>query len=265
MGGGSTEIVAFDGETVRTAVSLPIGCVMLMKRFTDCTKRNPFPKKENIVQSSHCMNCGRKLGWRDMVPVFSYLFLRGRCRQCGARISIQYPLIEALNGVLYVVVFMAGGFTFSSVLYCLMTSALIVIAVIDERTYQIPVSQNLFLGLLGIIMTVYDFRHILSHIIGAVIVSLFLYGLYYFSSGKAIGGGDIKLMAYAGLLLGAKNIIFAFILACILGSVIHTIRMKVSKRNNLLALGPYLSAGIFIAALWGSRFWTWYLGMMGIY
>lgn len=225
----------------------------------------PYPEKENIVQSSHCMNCGHKLGWRDMVPVFSYIILRGRCRQCGARISIQYPLIEALNGVLYVVVFMAGGFTFSSVLYCLMTSALIVIAVIDERTYQIPVSQNLFLGLLGIIMTVYDFRHILSHIIGAVIVSLFLYGLYYFSSGKAIGGGDIKLMAYAGLLLGAKNIIFAFILACILGSVIHTIRMKVSKRNNLLALGPYLSAGIFIAALWGSRFWTWYLGMMGIY
>ena len=208
-----------------------------------------IPKKENIVQSSHCMNCGRKLGWRDMVPVFSYIILRGRCRQCGARISIQYPLIEALNGVLY----------------CLMTSALIVIAVIDERTYQIPVSQNLFLGLLGIIMTVYDFRHILSHIIGAVIVSLFLYGLYYFSSGKAIGGGDIKLMAYAGLLLGAKNIILAFILACILGSIIHTIRMKVSKRNNLLALGPYLSAGIFIAALWGSRFWTWYLGMMGIY
>ena len=208
-----------------------------------------IPKKENIVQSSHCMNCGRKLGWRDMVPVFSYIILRGRCRQCGARISIQYPLIEALNGVLY----------------CLMTSALIVIAVIDERTYQIPVSQNLFLGLLGIIMTVYDFRHILSHIIGAVIVSLFLYGLYYFSSGKAIGGGDIKLMAYAGLLLGAKNIIFAFILACILGSVIHTIRMKVSKRNNLLALGPYLSAGIFIAALWGNCFWTWYLGMMGIY
>ena len=208
-----------------------------------------IPKKENIVQSSHCMNCGRKLGWRDMVPVFSYIILRGRCRQCGARISIQYPLIEALNGVLY----------------CLMTSALIVIAVIDERTYQIPVSQNLFLGLLGILMTVYDFRHILSHIIGAVIVSLFLYGLYYFSSGKAIGGGDIKLMAYAGLLLGAKNIILAFILACILGSVIHTIRMKVSKRNNLLALGPYLSAGIFIAALWGSRFWTWYLGMMGIY
>lgn len=224
-----------------------------------------IPKKENLVQSSHCMSCGRKLGWRDMVPVFSYIFLRGRCRQCGAKISPQYPLIEALNGVLYVIVFMANGFTFTSVLYCLMTSALIVITVIDERTFQIPISSNLFLGLLGIIMTVYDYRHILSHIIGAVCVSLFLYALYYFSSGKAIGGGDIKLMAYAGLLLGAKNILLAFILACVLGSVIHTIRMKVSKRNNLLAMGPYLSAGIFIAALWGNRFWTWYLGMMGIY
>lgn len=224
-----------------------------------------IPKKENLVQSSHCMSCGRKLGWRDMVPVFSYIFLRGRCRQCGAKISPQYPLIEALNGVLYVIVFMANGFTFTSVLYCLMTSALIVITVIDERTFQIPISSNLFLGLLGIIMTVYDYRHILSHIIGAVCVSLFLYALYYFSSGKAIGGGDIKLMAYAGLLLGAKNILLAFILACVLGSVIHTIRMKVSKRNNLLAMGPYLSAGIFIAALWGNRFWAWYLGMMGIY
>ena len=208
-----------------------------------------IPKKENIVRSSHCMSCGRKLGWRDMVPVFSYIMLRGRCRQCGAKISIQYPLIEALNGVLY----------------CLMTSALIVITVIDERTFRIPVTFNLFIGLLGIIMTVYDYRHIVSHLIGAFCVSLFLYGLYYFSSGKAIGGGDIKLMAYAGLLLGARNILLAFVLACILGSVLHTIRMKVSKRNNLLAMGPYLSAGIYIAALWGDRFWTWYLGMMGIY
>ena len=224
-----------------------------------------IPKKENIVQSSHCMSCGRKLGWRDMVPVFSYIMLRGRCRQCGAKISIQYPLIEALNGVLYVIVFMANGFTFSSALYCLMTSALIVITVIDERTFRIPVTFNLFIGLLGIIMTVYDYRHIVSHLIGAFCVSLFLYGLYYFSSGKAIGGADIKLMAYAGLLLGARNILLAFVLACILGSVLHTIRMKVSKRNNLLAMGPYLSAGIYIAALWGDRFWTWYLGMMGIY
>lgn len=71
-------------------------------------------------------------------------------------------------------------------------------------------------------------------------------------------------MTTAGLVLGAKNIIFAFVLACILGSVIHTIRMKVSKKNNLLAMGPYLSVAIYIAALWGNRFWNWYMGLMGL-
>ena len=221
-----------------------------------------IPNKENIVSHSHCMSCGRKLRWYDMVPIFSYIVLKGRCRQCGAKISIQYPLIEALNGVLYVIVFMANGFTFSSVLYCLMTSALIVITVVDERTYTIPVTFNLFLGFIGIVMTVYDWRHMISHIVGALVVSLFLYALYYFSSGQAIGGGDIKLMAFAGLILGWKNILLAFVLACILGSVIHLIRMKVSKKNNLLAMGPYLSLGIFIAALWGNHFWNWYMSLM---
>ena len=80
---------------------------------------------------------------------------------------------------------------------------------------------------------------------------------------NAVTNQNMSLVS--GLLLGARNILLAFVLACILGSVIHSIRMKVSKKNNLLAMGPYLSAGIFIAALWGNRFWTWYLGMMGIY
>ena len=69
-------------------------------------------------------------------------------------------------------------------------------------------------------------------------------------------------MAVAGLILGWKNIILAFVLGCVFGSVIHTIRMKVSKKNNLLAMGPYLSAGIFVAALWGDRFWSWYMSCM---
>ena len=246
--------------TVLTYIIIFLYGIVIGSFLNVCIYR--IPGKENIASRSHCMSCGRKLHWYDMVPIFSYVCLRGRCRQCGAKISIQYPLIEALNGVLYVIVFMANGFTFSSVLYCLMTSALIVITVIDERTYTIPVTFTLFLGLIGIVMTVYDWRHMISHIVGALVVSLFLYALYYFSSGQAIGGGDIKLMASAGLILGWKNIILAFLLACILGSVIHLIRMKVSKKNNLLAMGPYLSLGIFIAALWGNHFWNWYMSLM---
>jgi leader peptidase (prepilin peptidase)/N-methyltransferase len=81
------------------------------------------------------------------------------------------------------------------------------------------------------------------------------------SKGRAIGGGDVKLMAAAGLYLGWKQIILAFLLGCILGSIIHILRMKITSADHVLAMGPYLSAGILIAALWGDTFINWYLNM----
>lgn len=221
-----------------------------------------IPKKESILPRSHCMGCGSVLRWYDMFPVFSYIILRGRCRNCGAKISIQYPLVEALNGVLYVIVFMANGINLCSVLYCFMTSALIVISVIDERTFEIPVSLNCFLAVLGVLMCLLDTEQLKGHLIGAVCVSLFLYLLYVLSGGRAIGGGDVKLMAAAGLILGWKLSILAFLLACVLGAVIHLLRMKLSSAEHMLAMGPYLSAGIFLAALWGNRIIDWYFGYL---
>ena len=84
------------------------------------------------------------------------------------------------------------------------------------------------------------------------------------SGGRAIGGGDIKLMAACGLLLGWQRIVLAFFLGCILGSVIHTVRMKVSHAGHVLAMGPYLAAGIFLAALWGETWIRWYIGLLGL-
>lgn len=223
-----------------------------------------IPEKESIMPRSHCMNCGGVLHWYDMFPLFSYIILRGRCRYCGAEISKQYPLIEALNGVLYVIVFMANGINISSMLYCLMTSVLIVLTVIDERTFEIPLCLNIVLALIGVGMCVVDSKNIVSHLAGAVCVSLFLFVLWFLSGGKAIGGGDVKLMAAAGLILGWKLTILAFIIACVLGSVIHIIRMKVSGAEHMLAMGPYLSMGIFIAALWGNKMVDWYLNILCI-
>lgn len=95
-----------------------------------------IPAGEDFVQTrSHCVKCGYQLTWFDMIPVFSYLALRGRCRKCGEKISPQYPIIEALNAVLYLIVFLCNGINFLSVIYCLVTSALIVISVIDERNH----------------------------------------------------------------------------------------------------------------------------------
>ena len=220
-----------------------------------------IPKKEDIVKmSSHCMSCGYHLKWYDMVPIFSFLALRGKCRKCGAKLSVQYPLIEAANGILYVCIVWTGGIGIESLLYCLMASALLVLSVIDFRTYEIPFGINLFILALGLVRAVTDFSNILTYLIGSLSVSIVLAILYYATGGRAIGGGDVKLMAACGLLLGWKLIILAFLLGCVLGAVIHVIRMKVSGEGRVLAMGPYLAMGVLIAALWGGRLLTWYFG-----
>ena len=104
-----------------------------------------LPLHESIITApSHCMTCGRKLRWYDLVPVFSWIVLGGKCRNCKSKISVQYPIIEALNGVLYVLVCAVNGLNRSSLLYCLMTSALLTLSLIDWRTYEIPFGINVF-------------------------------------------------------------------------------------------------------------------------
>ena len=218
-----------------------------------------IPKKEDIVKvRSHCMSCGYKLEWYDLIPLFSYLFLRGRCRKCKTKLSAQYPLIEAANGVLYVVIVLTNGVNVESLLYCLLSSALLTLSVIDFRTYEIPLGINICILALGVVRIVTDYTNWSSYIIGFFAVSVFLTILYYTTKGRGIGGGDVKLMAACGLLLGWKLIILAFFLGCIFGAVIHLIRMKISGEGHVLAMGPYLSAGIFVAMLWGEQMIGWY-------
>lgn len=224
-----------------------------------------IPKQENIVKiRSHCMNCGYQLKWYDLVPVFSYLCLGGKCRSCKQKISVQYPLIELLNGALYCTVFAVYGISVDALLYALLTSALIALSVIDFRTYEIPVGINIFILTLGLIRIVTDYADWLDYAVGFFIVSGFLYIVHLVTKGRGIGGGDIKLMAVAGLLLGWKLILLAFVLGCIIGSVIHVARMKISGQGHMLAFGPYLSVGILISALAGEQMIRWYLSWLGL-
>ena len=219
-----------------------------------------IPLKESVVTTrSHCMRCGYKLKWYDLVPVFSYVFLRGRCRKCGDRISPQYPIIELLNGILWVLTFIYTGINITSLIYSLVISALIVLSVIDFRTFEIPVSINVYIGIMALVNIATDYEHILTYIIGMIIVSGLLYLMYFLSNGRAIGGGDVKLMAACGLLLGWKLIIVAFIFGCLYASVIHILRMVISKKDHMLAMGPYLSAGVITAMWFGSHIVNWYV------
>ena len=224
-----------------------------------------IPLKENIVVvRSHCMSCGHELKWYELIPLFSFVVQKGKCRKCGTKLSVQYPLIEGLNGVLYVITFIINGLTIDSLLYCLLISALIVLSVIDFRTYEIPLGVNIFIFSLGVIMTVLHYQDWLDHIIGMFAVSVFIEIIILVTRGRGMGGGDMKLMAAAGLILGWKLIILSFLLGCVFGAIIHVVRMKVSKADHVLAFGPYLSMGIFVATLFGNEILTWYLGILGI-
>ena len=219
-----------------------------------------IPLKESItLKRSHCMTCGHTLSWYELIPLFSYLFLGGKCRHCKAHISAQYPIVEATNGILYVIFFLAKGITIETFLYCLCASALLALSVIDWRTKEIPTGFILFLLTLGLVRLFTDLGNWSQYVIGLFAVSGFLLLIYLVTKGRGIGHGDIKLMAATGLLLGWKLNIIAFIMACIIGAVVHLIRMAIKKAGRKLAFGPYLSMGLIIAMIWGEQLVSWYL------
>ena len=221
-----------------------------------------IPKKEDIVfERSHCMSCGNVLKWYELIPLFSFLVQGGKCRNCKTKLSVQYPLIELLNGLIYVWIFMAKGFQPESILFCICASVLIVISVIDWRTYEIPFGCNIIIGILGIVRVFLNLAHWYDYVIGFFAVSGLFLIIYWITKGRGIGGGDIKLMAAAGLLLGWQNILLSLMIGSIAGSVIHLALMKIQGKDRVLAFGPYLAFGICISMLYGNDIITWYLGM----
>ena len=123
---------------------------------------------------------------------------------------------------------------------------------------DIPFGINVFILALGLIHLFLHLQEWKTYVIGLLLVSTFLEILVIASKGRAMGGGDVKLMAAAGFLIGWQYSLLALFLGCIIGSVIHLTRMKLSGQDHMLAMGPYLSVGIFIATLWGQQFLDWY-------
>lgn len=221
-----------------------------------------IPKGEEFVKtSSHCMSCGHKLAWYDNIPLFSWISLKGRCRYCKEQISKQYPVIEALNGLVWLFVFFVNGVNIDSLLICAMASGLLVMGVIDFRTQEIANGFHLFFGTLALAHIALDYHNWLNYVIGMFCVSLILFIIYMISAGGAIGGGDVKLMASCGLFLGWQNVILATAIGCIVGSIIHLIRMRFFNAGRVLAMGPYLAIGIFVSSLFGDQIISLYLSL----
>lgn len=178
------------------------------------------------------------------------------------KVSIWHILVVLLNGIFYVLLFHSLGFQWTSLIYSLVGSSLIVLSVVDLRIYEIPKEINYFIAMLGLIRVFLDLSNLINYLIGFASVSLFLLLIYYLSKGRGIGGGDVKLMAAGGLVIGFPKILLAFVLGCIIGSIVHLLRMKVSKEGKMLAFGPYLSVGIMISMLFGEQLVDWYLNLL---
>ncbi len=226
-----------------------------------------IPKEESIVTvGSHCMSCNHKLKWYDLFPVFSWLFLKGKCRYCGEPISSQYPIIETVNGILYIVVFAVNGWNWESILWCIVTSSLLVISMVDYRTLLIPVGAEIVILIAGIVHLVMNLEQWPYYVIGFFFASLFLLLcalLFRAATGKSgLGFGDVELMACAGLCIGWGHALMAIIIGSVLGTIIQGVIILVTKDGKKFAFGPYLSLGVFCAMLWGDYLYQWYMSLI---
>ena len=214
---------------------------------------------------SHCTNCGYELKAKDLIPVLSYIFLGGKCRSCKEKISIQYPIVEILNAILYIAIYLKFGFTLNLFKFWLFASLLIVIGFIDFKTKYVYNSTVVFGVVSGILFAVLEWMETKSipwnYIAGAFIGFGIIYLIVILTRG--MGEGDIDIALICGLFLGIKGILVTLFLAIILGGIVATIILifKLKERKAEIAFGPYLAIGGIIACLYGSRLIDIYLGL----
>lgn len=226
---------------------------------------------------SMCTTCKHELAWYDLFPLFSWIFLGGKCRYCKAKISSRYPIVEALNGAMYVLVylFLSGGnaiegLNLSLVGYMVVVSCLIVTAWIDFEHQIIPDSMwiSIFVG--GVLIVAdalinhsFTKEFIISKVIGFFAVSLLFFLIGVISKGAWMGGGDVKLMAAAGFVLGWKAVIVSLFLGAFAGVLFSIIRKIVSKKemSGVIPFGPFLAIGVAVSLFVGEYIFNLYLNM----
>lgn len=228
-----------------------------------CIYRIPAGKSV-VFPASHCVSCGKKLGVMELVPVLSYFYLQGRCRSCGAPFSWQYPLIELITGLLFVLTWMQFGNSWATPAGWVFVSILVVVTVTDLRHGIIPNKVIIAGFVMGLPLIAFQSWEALK--LGAVAclaAGIFMLALAEISRG-GMGGGDVKLSALMGLFLGPSGVVIALFLAFLAGGLAGAVLLitGVKKRKDPIPFGPFLAAGGLAALLWGERLVGWYLSFL---
>ena len=224
-----------------------------------------LPREESIIRpGSHCPACSTVLGARDLVPVLSWLFLRGKCRFCGEKISARYPSVELLTGGLFLACYLHYGLTPELVAALVFSSFMVAITFIDLDHQIILDGMLALLAICGLGLQLWTGSvGWVSMLIGAFVGGGLLLLLAILSRG-GMGGGDVKFAAALGFWLGWPGILLGLFLGFVLGGLISLLLLVTGLRGrkDFIPFGPFIAIGAWIALLYGRRILDWYLGFL---
>jgi len=228
-----------------------------------------LPKDQSVVlPRSHCHSCAKTIKWHDNIPILSWFFLRGKCRSCGAKFSIRYPIVEFLTAALFCLSYHYAGISWNLIEYLLFMFGLVVCTFIDLDHMILPdefTLSGIVLGLLGALLN--PQRDFIDAFLGVLMGGGFLWGMayvyYLLTKQEGMGGGDIKLLAWIGAILGWKAIPFVIMSSAIVGSVVGLAMARKQKAGlkTIIPFGPYLALGAVLYLFGGEAIALWYLGL----
>lgn len=227
-----------------------------------------LPREESLsFPPSHCPVCSTRLKFYDLLPILSYLRLKGKCRSCRSSISMRYPIVEGITGLFFLFTVYTFGVSLASLQYLLIIGILIPIFLIDYEHYIIPDGLNLgiFLIAAGVLLLQIlsgeaQWTALLDRSLGLLIGGGFFLLIAMVTDG-AMGGGDIKIMAALGFLFGVKETLLLMFLSFVLGGILSValLALKVKKRKDPIPFGPFICIGAVITIFWGNQILAWYL------
>lgn len=229
---------------------------------------NRLPRGESIIKGrSHCEYCKHTLSWYDLIPLFSFLWLKGKCRYCHRFIGIEYPVIELTTGIAFVVV--GAAFYLQPVLLVCMlaiVSLLLIIFYTDLFSGIIPDSLVILLSVLAILRIVLLSLPLIPFLLTSVGAGLFFLGIFLLTKGRGIGFGDVKYACAMGLLVGFPYIITGLYIAFLTGAAVALILVIARKKafKSSIAFGPFLVVGTLANIFWGTQLWTIFLKILGV-
>lgn len=220
-----------------------------------------LPREKSIVKpASACPGCGKPIRFYDNIPIISYVLLRGNCRACNANISIRYPIVELITGILFLLLYRELGLTFELLVFIVFVSLLIAISFIDLDSWIIPDVLSIGGVITGFLLAVIRpfFRYMdpkfgmLDSLYGILLGGGILFAIAWlyelFTKREGMGGGDIKLLGMIGAFCGIKGVIFSLISASLIGTIVGIPIMIAKGRDTKYAIpfGPFLSLGALV-------------------